>query len=110
MFIYFRCKHPFMGKQRLNRISIVLDEFDFSQKHLAEYLQVSKNTVSRWCRNVNQPDLEKIYLIAKFFRIDNRRLFEPTTWEDEKGPSPYDSFLMEKRKESEKLIKGKSKK
>lgn len=85
-----------MAKPRLNRISIVLDEFNFSQKDLSDYLKVSKNTVSRWCRNINQPDLEKIYEIAKFFRIDNRRLFEPTSWENETGDAPYEIYLLEK--------------
>jgi transcriptional regulator with XRE-family HTH domain len=88
-----------MVKPRLNRISIVLEEFNFVQKDLAKYLNVTENTVSRWCRNVNQPDLEKIYEIAKFFRIDNRRLFEPTNWENETGLAPYQVFLNEKTKE-----------
>jgi transcriptional regulator with XRE-family HTH domain len=85
-----------MDKPRLNRISIVLDEFNFAQKDLSKYLDVTENTVSRWCRNLNQPDLEKIYEIAKFFRIDNRRLFEPTNWETETGLPPYQVFLNKK--------------
>ncbi len=85
-------------KPRLNRISIVLDEFNFSQKDLAIFLQVSKNTVSRWCRNINQPDLEKIYEIAKLFRIDILRLFEPTSWENENGFPAYKLYLEEKNR------------
>jgi len=85
-----------MAKPRLNRISIVLDEFDFSQKDLSEYLRVSKNTVSRWCRNINQPDLDKLYAIAKFFRIDIGRLIEKHTWENEAGPALYKLFLEKK--------------
>lgn len=80
-------------KQRLNRISIILDEFNFSQKDLAIFLQVSTNTVSRWCRNINQPDLMTIYEIARFFRIDMLRLFEPTSWENENGSPPYKLYL-----------------
>ncbi|MNJ87416.1 helix-turn-helix protein [compost metagenome] len=83
-------------KQRLNRISIVLDEFNFSQKDLAIFLQVSNNTVSRWCRNINQPDLVKVYEIARFFRIDMIRLIEPTSWENEKGSPAYKLYLEEK--------------
>ena len=85
-------------RQRLNRISIVLDEFNFSQKDLAIFLQVSKNTVSRWCRNINQPDLEKFYEIARFFRIDILRLFESTSWENENGSPAYKLYLEEKTK------------
>jgi len=83
-------------KPRLNRISIVLDEFNFSQKDLAIFLQVSKNTVSRWCRNINQPDLEKFYEIARFFRIDILRLFESTPWENENGSPAYKLYLENK--------------
>jgi len=83
-------------KQRLNRISIVLDEFNFSQKDLAIFLQVSENTVSRWCRNINQPDLEKFYEIARFFRMDILRLFESTSWENENGSPAYKLYLEEK--------------
>ena len=82
--------------QRLNRISIVLDEFNFSQKDLAIFLKVSNNTVNRWCRNINQPDLVKIYEIARFFRIDMLRLFEPTSWEKESGSAPYKLYLEKK--------------
>lgn len=87
-----------MAKPRLNRISIVLDEFDFSQKDLSEHLHVSKNTVSRWCRNINQPDLDKLYTIVRFFRIDIGRLIEKHTWENETGPVPYTLFLENKAK------------
>lgn len=97
-FYIFVFKYLYMLKPRLNRISIILDEFNFSQKDLSIYLKVSTNTVSRWCRNINQPDLEKIYEIAKFFRIDNRRLFEPTSWDKEQGKAPYLIYLEEKEK------------
>ena len=81
-----------MKKIRYNRISIVLDEFDLDQKDLAELIGVSKDTVSRWCRNVHQPKLQDLYLIAKALRIDIRRLIEPTSWENEKGPSLVEKF------------------
>lgn len=80
-----------MSAKRLNRISIVLDEMECTQKTLAAYLEMDHNTISRWCRNVNQPSMEQLYSIADFFRIDNRRLLEPTHW-DETGPSPFEQF------------------
>ena len=86
-----------MAKPRLNRISIVLDEFNFNQKDLSVYLKVSKNTVSRWCRNVNQPKLSDIYNIAKICRIDITRLIEPTDWKNETGNSVLQDYLEKKR-------------
>ncbi|MBD1398805.1 helix-turn-helix transcriptional regulator [Pontibacter sp. JH31] len=86
-----------MKKIRFNRISIVLDEFDLDQKDLAELIGVSKDTVSRWCRNVHQPKLQDLYHIAKALRIDIRRLIEPTSWENEKGLSLVEKFRLNKK-------------
>lgn len=85
-----------MAKLRLNRINIVLAEFKFNQKDLAVYLKVSENTVSRWCRNENQPEIIKVYEIAKFFRIDHQTLYESTNWEHETNEPPYKVYLKEK--------------
>lgn len=96
-----------MAKPRLNRISIILDEFNFTQLDLSIYLNVGRNTVSRWCRNTNQPDLEMIYKIAEFFRIDNRRLFEPTNWDNDDNKAPYEIYLENKAKKESKEKKTK---
>jgi transcriptional regulator with XRE-family HTH domain len=88
-----------MEEPRLNRISIVLDELNLDQIDLASILKVSKDTVSRWCRNVNQSKLSDIYNIAKICRIDIRRLIEPTDWKDEIGNSILDDYLVKKNLE-----------
>jgi transcriptional regulator with XRE-family HTH domain len=88
-----------MAEPRLNRLSIVLDELKLDQLDLAAILKVSKDTVSRWCRNVNQPKLSDIYNIAKIFRIDICRLIEPTDWKDEKGNSVLEDYLEKKKAE-----------
>jgi putative transcriptional regulator len=86
-----------MESPRLNRLSIVLDEFRLDQLELAEILNVNKDTVSRWCRNINQPKLSDLYRISKVFRIDIRRLIEPTDWKDEKGNSVVQDYLENKK-------------
>jgi transcriptional regulator with XRE-family HTH domain len=86
-----------MEEPRLNRLSIVLDEFNLDQIELAAILKVSKDTVSRWCRNANQPKLSDLYNIAKTFRIDIRRLIEPTDWSSETGTSAVQEYLEKKR-------------
>jgi transcriptional regulator with XRE-family HTH domain len=83
---------------RYNRIKVVLVEFNISQLELAKILSVDKNTVTRWCKNHNQPALIQLYEIAKFFRIDVRNLIESTNWEKEKGPSPVEQYKAEKNK------------
>jgi len=60
-----------------NRIKIVLAEKDVSQKELVDYLGVSANTVSRWCRNLAQPSLHVLNNIAEFLHVDVRELLVP---------------------------------
>lgn len=85
-----------MEKTRLNRISIILDEKNFNQKDLAMHLGCTDNTVSRWCNNINQPDLETIFAIARFFRVEVATLLEPIDWKGETGDAPFVGFLRQK--------------
>lgn len=87
-----------MNVQRYNRISIILDEFQIDQKDLAALLSVSKDTVSRWCRNENQPRIPELFKIAGLFRIDASRLLEPINYSDTTGLSPVETFKLEKTK------------
>ncbi|WP_020570452.1 helix-turn-helix transcriptional regulator [Neolewinella persica] len=50
--------------QRYNRIKEVLDEKGIKYKWLAEKLDTSPQTVSRWCLNRMQPRVEMLYRIA----------------------------------------------
>lgn len=92
-----------MGIQRYNRISIVLDEFQMDQKDLATLLDVSKDTVSRWCRNENQPRLPELFNIAGVFRIDVCRLLEPADYRSLQGLSPAEVLKQEKSKTKERI-------
>lgn len=98
-----------MNEIKYNRIQIILVEFDIDQLELAEILQVNKNSVSRWCRNLVQPSLYQLREIAKFFRIDIRRLIEPTNWADETGLSPVEEYKIGKAKERKKDLTKKNK-
>lgn len=51
--------------KQLNRIKVVLVEKNKTAKWLSE--QTGKNTcsVSRWCTNNSQPDLETLFQIAR---------------------------------------------
>ena len=60
----------------LNRLKVVLVEQGKTGKWLAEQLGKSNCTVSKWCSNSIQPDLQTIDKIATLLNIDRRTLIE----------------------------------
>ena len=56
----------------------MLAEKQLTSKWLAERLEKSENTVSKWCSNKVQPSLENLIEIAKILDIDIRDLLVPT--------------------------------
>ena len=62
----------------LNRIKIVLVEKGKTGKWLAEQLGKSNCTVSKWCSNSIQPDLQTLDKIATLLEIDRRELLNPS--------------------------------
>lgn len=68
----------------LNRLKIVLAENKIANKTLAEHLSRREETVSRWCRNKQQPSLEELNIIAKYLKIDIRDLLNPSDWSESK--------------------------
>lgn len=63
--------------EKLNRIKVVLVEQDKSGKWLAEQLGKSTCTVSKWCSNATQPDLQTLSKIAQLLNVDIRDLLLP---------------------------------
>lgn len=61
-----------------HRIKIVLLERNKTSKELANYLNKTESTVSRWCTNDIQPSIEKLYEISKFLKVDIRELLVST--------------------------------
>lgn len=61
----------------LNRLKVVLVEQGKTGKWLAEQLGKSNCTVSKWCSNTIQPDLQTIDKIAKLLNVDKRDLLTP---------------------------------
>ncbi|MBP3304102.1 MAG: helix-turn-helix transcriptional regulator [Muribaculaceae bacterium] len=57
-----------------NRIKAVLAERNLTSKWLANNLNKSVNTVSRWCSNRTQPSLEQLQIIADVLNTDIRSL------------------------------------
>lgn len=59
-----------MVSKNLNRIKVVLAEKQRSNKWLAEQLGKGPATVSKWCTNSAQPNLENLVEIARCLSVD----------------------------------------
>ena len=57
-----------MGKD-LNRLKVVLAEKKKTNKWLAEQLGKDTATISKWCTNSAQPNLENLVEIAKCLEV-----------------------------------------
>ena len=71
----------YMSTTNLNRLKVVLVEKNKTGKWLAEQLGKSTCSVSKWCQNTVQPDLQTLDKIARLLNvsikdllIDNREL------------------------------------
>ena len=62
----FSCK---MENKDLNRLKVVLAEKKKTNKWLAEQLGKDPATISKWCTNSAQPNLENLVEIAKCLEV-----------------------------------------
>lgn len=62
----------------LNRIKVVLAEKKRTGKWLSEQLGKSTCSVSKWCSNTTQPDLQTLDKIAKLLGVDAKDLLNKT--------------------------------
>ncbi len=65
-----------MGKD-INRLKVLLAEKKRTNKWLAEQLGKDPATVSKWCTNTLQPNVETLVEIAKCLNVDIQDLFWP---------------------------------
>lgn len=54
----------------INRIKVVLAEKHLTNKWLADKLNKDQGTVSKWCTNTMQPNLETLREIALCLNVD----------------------------------------
>ena len=66
------CKESliYMETKDLNRLKVVLAEKKRTNKWLAEQLGKDPATISKWCTNNAQPNLENLVEIAKVLEVD----------------------------------------
>ena len=62
----------------LNRLKVVLIEKDKTGRWLAKELGKSNCTISKWCSNRIQPDLNTLDKIAKLLDVDVKYLLNDT--------------------------------
>ena len=67
-----------MSATNLNRLKVVLVEQNKTGKWLAEQLGKSTCSVSKWCQNTVQPDLNTLDKIAKLLGINVKDLLNDT--------------------------------
>lgn len=61
----------------INRLKVVLAEKKRTNKWLAEELSKDPATVSKWCTNTLQPNVETLVAIAKLLDVEIQDLFWP---------------------------------
>ena len=66
--------YKFRFMANINRLKVVLVEQGKTGKWLAEQLGKSTCTVSKWCQNINQPDLQTLDAISKLLDVSIRDL------------------------------------
>ncbi len=59
-----------------NRLRVVLAEKEITNRWLAEHMDVTDMTVSRWKTNKIQPSMAQFVEIAKLLKVDIRDLID----------------------------------
>ncbi|WP_278797832.1 helix-turn-helix transcriptional regulator [Leyella stercorea] len=69
----------------INRLKVVLAEKKKTNKWLCEQLNVNPSTVSKWCTNSSQPDIETLIKISHLLDVEltdlvnkDFKTFQPT--------------------------------
>lgn len=60
--------------KNLNRLKAVLADAGQTNKWLAEQLGKDPVTVSKWCTNTSQPDLQTLAKISELLKVNIREL------------------------------------
>lgn len=63
-----------IGMKEINRLKIILAEKNKTGKWLAEQLGKDPSTVSKWCSNSSQPQLDTVIRIAELLNVDIEEL------------------------------------
>ena len=59
----------------INRLKLLLVEKKKTSKWLSEQLGITPSTVSKWCTNTSQPDMETLAKISKLLNVGVEELY-----------------------------------
>jgi transcriptional regulator with XRE-family HTH domain len=59
----------------INRLKLLLVEKKKTSKWLSEQLGITPSTVSKWCTNTSQPDMETLARISKLLNVGIEDLY-----------------------------------
>jgi len=59
----------------INRLKLLLVEKKKTSKWLSEQLKITPSTVSKWCTNTSQPDMETLAKISKLLEVSVEDLY-----------------------------------
>ena len=71
---HYLCTTIYCIMEDINRLKVVLAEKKKTNKWLAEQMGVNPRTVSKWCTNTSQPDLNSILKISDLLEVDIKEL------------------------------------
>ncbi|MGI5881087.1 MAG: helix-turn-helix domain-containing protein [Syntrophomonadaceae bacterium] len=74
LYICLASKSKQLMNKDINRIKVVLADKKRTNKWLAEQLGKDPGTVSKWCTNTMQPNLETLVEIAKCLEVEPKDL------------------------------------
>ena len=60
----------------INRLKLLLVEKKKTSKWLSEQLGITPSTVSKWCTNTSQPDMETLAKISKLLKVGVEELYD----------------------------------
>lgn len=60
----------------INRLKLLLVEKKKTSKWLSEQLGITPSTVSKWCTNTSQPDMETLARISKLLSVGVEELYD----------------------------------
>lgn len=60
----------------INRLKLLLVEKKRTSKWLSEQLGITPSTVSKWCTNTSQPDMETLAIIANLLNVGVEELYD----------------------------------
>lgn len=64
--------------ENLNRLKAILADSGKTNKWLAEQLGKDPVTISKWCTNTTQPDLQTLSKISELLQVDIREFLVKT--------------------------------